>query len=286
MIEIPQDPVAAEEPHPFNFLALKLVPGAGVSAMRPVRVTTMGATPTLPLRMVAVGSGPIVPITLWILAEGRYDTVNLPSFQIDPSKLVWDWSSQSSNYAVLKEAAFVASNNRGWLIQASEPFSMYQLQGQLQDLVQTDPVSSGYADAMGNGADQALADDMTTLFAGLTATSAWITRFEGALSHAALSTDLEVAASADQTMVQRTFSVTNTVGSPCPPVAPCSGGTGPGGFGQGGASQGTGGSSSGSPGSCATSTHDASGPAMAGVALLAALALARRRVARGVSGPR
>src|SRR5262249_34982622 len=53
----------------FNFLALKLVPGQGIDSMRPVRVTTPGATPVLPLRMVAAGTGATTPITLWVIGE-------------------------------------------------------------------------------------------------------------------------------------------------------------------------------------------------------------------------
>ena len=44
----------------FDFLAVKLVPGRGVQSMRPIRVTTPGASPALPLRMVAAGTGSIV----------------------------------------------------------------------------------------------------------------------------------------------------------------------------------------------------------------------------------
>jgi MYXO-CTERM domain-containing protein len=271
----------------FNFLALKLVPGQGVSAMRPVRVTTPGATPTLPLRMVAVGSGPIVPITLWVLAEGRYDTVNLPYFQIDPTKLVWDWDTQSSNYAELKQAGFTASNNTAWLLEAAEPFSMYQIQSQLEYLVQTDPVGSGYADAMGNGADQALTDDMTTLFTGISETSAWITRYEGALSHAALANDLQIAASSDQSQVNRTFFVTTSTGTAplCPAVTPCGGGGGTGGFSTGSPPGWTfygtaGGSVSGGGGCAVTSTRSSEPTVLAGLGVLAALALARRRARR------
>ena len=46
----------------FDFLAMRLVPGQGTSAMRPVRITSPGAGLTLPLRMVAVGTGAITPI--------------------------------------------------------------------------------------------------------------------------------------------------------------------------------------------------------------------------------
>ena len=39
----------------FGFLALRLVPGQGIDSMKPVRITSPGATPELPLRMVAAG---------------------------------------------------------------------------------------------------------------------------------------------------------------------------------------------------------------------------------------
>jgi hypothetical protein len=273
--------VAAYINEGFNFLALKLVPGAGVSSMRPVRVTTQGASPVLPLRMVAVGTGVITPVTLWVLAEGRYDTVNLPSFQIDPGQLIWDWDTQSSNYAQLKLAAFAQTNNTGWLIEDAEPFSMFTLQEQLSELVASDPVSSGYADPMGMGADQALSDDMTTLFAGIDPSSTWITRFEGQLSRAALANDLQIAAASDQSIVQRQLTVTLTTGSEptCPPPAPCEGGEG--GFGGStGAGwsfwgNGTGGGTT--SGGCTTNGHDSSSALFGTAAVMAALAFARRR---------
>jgi hypothetical protein len=266
----------------FNFLALKLVPGMGVSAMRPVRVTTMGATPVLPLRMVAVGTGAITPITLWVVAEGRYDTTSQPSFQIDPSKLVWDWDTQSSNYATLKQQGFAALNNAGWLVEAAEPFSMYLLQSQLGELVSINPQQSGYADAMGQNAVQNLADDMTTLFAGINPSAMWITRFEGQLSHAALSADLHIAAAASQTQVERYFTPQQTTGTApsCPPVVSC--GDGAGGF----TTTTSGGGPAGQPGlhssACATTSRDAGGAlSISGsAALLAALAFARRRARR------
>ena len=40
----------------FDFLALRLVPGQGIDSMRPVRITTPGASPELPLRMVEAGN--------------------------------------------------------------------------------------------------------------------------------------------------------------------------------------------------------------------------------------
>ena len=49
----------------FDFLAMRLVPGQGVDAMRPVRITTPGAGLTLPLRMVAAGTGATTAVCGW-----------------------------------------------------------------------------------------------------------------------------------------------------------------------------------------------------------------------------
>ena len=81
--------IAAYVSEGFDFLALKLQPGQGVQAMRPVSVTTNGASLSLPLRMVAAGTGATVGITLWVVAQGRYEAANFPNFTIDPSTLVW-----------------------------------------------------------------------------------------------------------------------------------------------------------------------------------------------------
>ncbi|HEY2517898.1 MAG TPA: DUF2330 domain-containing protein, partial [Polyangiaceae bacterium] len=67
----------------FNFLAMKLLPDQGVQAMRPVRVTSQGASLSLPLRMAAVGTGATVGISIWVVADGRYEPQNFPYYHID-----------------------------------------------------------------------------------------------------------------------------------------------------------------------------------------------------------
>jgi hypothetical protein len=260
----------------FNFLAMKLVPGQGVSAMKPVRVTTTGATPTLPLRMVAAGTGAITPITLWVLGEGRYTTTNAPTFQINDPQIVWDWDTQESNYESLKQAGFTGSANTAWLVDAAQPFSMYQVTSSLQYLVQSDPADSGYADSMGQNAAQNLSDDMAALFSDIPDGSLWITRIESQLSRAALAADLQVGASSDQSTVSSFHTATSTIGTPpaCPPQPAC---------GSTGAAPvaGLGAFGIGSPvahgGTCAMSSREGSGAALGILSFAAALAFTRRR---------
>jgi hypothetical protein len=103
----------------FDFIALRLRPGQGVNAMRPVRVVTQGADPTLPLRMVAAGVGAKVGLTLWVIAEGRYHPQNFPDGVIDDTKLTWDGVKAKSNLAEMQMAALASNGGRSWITEAA-----------------------------------------------------------------------------------------------------------------------------------------------------------------------
>lgn len=221
--------IAAYVAEGFNFLALKLVPGEGIDSMRPVRITTPGAGGELPLRMVAAGTGATTPISLWVMAEGRYEPQNFPSFEINGTKLVWNWDTASSNYKDLRAEGFDATGGLGWLLEAAEPFSSYSLEYSLVDLAQYDPKSSGYGDENGVGAVDEAKADVAALFGSMDPGSTWISRMYAELPRVALGTDLAVTASANQSAIQRYFEATATLGTPpaCPEQPPCPGSGGP-----------------------------------------------------------
>lgn len=207
----------------FGFLALRLVPGESVDSMQPIAVTTPGAGAALPLRMVAAGTGAVTPITLWVVAEGRYEPANFPSFIIAPDEVVWDWDAQRSNYSDLAQQKIDASNGTGWLIESSDPLSPYAFQP-LLDLANYDPANSGYAtdDPENSPFAQAQAD-VELLLAGVDVGTAWVTRMRADLSREALAEDLTLQAARDQSIVEHTYFVENTTGTPpeCPPVQEC-----------------------------------------------------------------
>jgi len=265
----------------FNFLALKLVPGQGVNAMRPVRVSWPGAGATLPLRMVAGGTGAITPISLWIMGEGRYEPTNFPSFQIDPEQLVWNWDEQRSNYAELKSTGFEVTDGAGWLLEAGEPMSKYNLEYPLKDLVSYNVTESGYGDpATGDGAMDELNEDLFKLYAGIPDSSLWVSRMSGELTRAALADDLDLGAALDQQTVTRYFEATKTTGSApeCPSFPGC-GDTGEG-EDPGGAMDVESDDIWGGSGSCAIGRAGGAPAMLGGLVLGVALALARRRQAR------
>jgi MYXO-CTERM domain-containing protein len=211
----------------FGFLALRLVPGQGIDSMKPVRITSPGASPELPLRMVAAGTGAITPISLWVLAEGRYEPQNFPSFEIFETELVWDWDTQSSNYAQLRSGGFTSSGGSAWLMEASETYGSWALQ-QLVDTASYDPVGSGYADDLGMNAVENAQADVAKLQGNIPEGALWITRMSAELSRPALAQDLKIAASADQSWITRTFYVQNEKGTrpECPAPQPCDTGDG------------------------------------------------------------
>lgn len=189
----------------FDFLALKLLPGKGVQSMRPVRVTSQGASPVLPLRMVAAGTGAVVGVSLWVLAEGRYEPQNFPFFSITDEDLVWDWAASASNYKELRAQRGAALAGRGWEIETARKLNRLQLESIVTNLGRVNPsVGSDYAPVEENGqviksADVARDEDLAALFKGIPDGQDYVTRLRADLAHSALTTDLALIAAGDQT---------------------------------------------------------------------------------------
>jgi Uncharacterized protein conserved in bacteria (DUF2330) len=135
----------------MDFLALKLIPGEGVQAMQPVRVTTKGAFPVLPLRMVGVGTGATTSITLWVVADGRWEPQNFPFFTIQSSELSWDWTSESSNYESLRLSKEAGLAGRGWQLESSLELNQNAVDQSLLTAIQQNfGGAGGYVDPSGS----------------------------------------------------------------------------------------------------------------------------------------
>ncbi len=265
----------------FNFLALKLAPGKGINSMRPIRISSMGASPVLPLRMVAAGTGQTTPITLFVMGEGRYEPSNFSSFTIGEWQLVWNWDTSSSTYAEFKKAKFDASGGKSWLIEAGEPFSKYWFEDNLRWSAEFDTQNSGYGlDPMGPTALDECNADLDALFSTISDASMWVTRMHAELSRAALVTDLNLEASADQSSINRWLQVTNTVGTPPACPAPPSWCTSSSSGSSGGAGAGGNGSTSQASGSCAVAPESTVPATFGLVASALFMSLARRSTRR------
>lgn len=137
----------------FDFIALKLRPDEGVSAMKPVRVISPGSNYTLPLRMVAAGVGESVDLVLYVIGEGRYEPAGFANATIVPKLLSWDFKEDRSDYAVQRLSILQSNQGRSWL-------TAYSRQGPLLGSI-SDPLTGGsitYTVGGGAGFSNTLAD--------------------------------------------------------------------------------------------------------------------------------
>jgi MYXO-CTERM domain-containing protein len=219
----------------FDFLALKLVPGAGVQSMQPVRVTSQGASPSLPLHMVAIGTGATTGITIWVVADGRWAPSNFPTFTIADSEISWDWATESSNYETLRLAKEATFGGRGWQIESSLELAQNTIQQTLFSNVEYGGQTGSYlpqtgdAGAASDAGEQEAGDDAGTevvaagqdldvLFAGVAQPNVRITRMRSDVAQSALSVDMALAASSDQSEMSNIHVAQQQIGEPQCPV--------------------------------------------------------------------
>jgi Uncharacterized protein conserved in bacteria (DUF2330) len=223
----------------FDFLAMKLLPNQGVQAMRPVRVTTPGASLSLPLRMAAVGTGASIGITIWVVADGRYEPQNFPFFHIDDSALVWDFAMSESNYTTLRVQNEANLMGKGWEIESSislneQTITNVILSGgqyyggggfggpiaapsdpSLDYLPAGDP-DAGAEAGVTQTAEEVRTADVNALFAGITGPNVRVTRIRTDILHTAMTADFVLQASADQSELSNVRNVTQSVNLTCP----------------------------------------------------------------------
>jgi hypothetical protein len=104
----------------YEFIALRLRPECGTSAMRPIRIISQGFDPTIALRMMSAGASREIGITLWVIAEARYAPQSYPSATIDYSKLVWERSNNRSNYDSLADEAMGSGGGKAWITEYAD----------------------------------------------------------------------------------------------------------------------------------------------------------------------
>lgn len=109
----------------YDFIALRLTPGNGVSLMKPVRVVTPGPTTTFPMRMLGVGTAEEVALDVLVISEGRLQVDGYANVAIDPSDLVWDWEAGTSNYSALREQALSQDGGAAFLTSYSMPGELF-----------------------------------------------------------------------------------------------------------------------------------------------------------------
>jgi MYXO-CTERM domain-containing protein len=187
--------------------------------------------------MASIGTGAVTGITIWVVADGRYEPQNFPFFHIDDSQLVWDWSSNISNYTTLRVQKESTLKNAGWEIESSIALNEQVVKNTIMsggrsfnNGLGSAPVSAtqdylpigsadagaGAGDAGYESADQVRDDDINTLFAGLTGSTVRVTRIRSDIAQAAMTADFILQASADQSELSNIRNITQSVNLTCP----------------------------------------------------------------------
>jgi hypothetical protein len=201
--------------------------------------------------MVAIGTGPVTGITIWVVADGRWEPSNFPTFTIPDSQIAWDWATSSSNYETLRTTAEAQYGGRGWQIESSLELSQYSIEQTLESAAEYDP-TGGYLVALGDGGvpdaaspdagsgdegsgsgsdfgsgtgdygdgydagpqANASAADLAIMLAGIAAPNVRITRMRSDVAQAALSADMILQASADQSELTNVHTAQQEIGEP------------------------------------------------------------------------
>src|SRR5262249_18527601 len=148
------------------------------------------------------------------------------------------------------------------------------LTSNLLQIAMFNPIGSGYGDAMGMGAEEEAQADADKLTGSIDASSLWITRLHAELTRTGLGKDLQLQASTDQTQVSNVIQTVLSIGkTPACPVYDCGPSTPGGGF----FGNGNGVKVPTKSGGCSIGQGSSSSTSLTGLALVAALALLRRR---------
>lgn len=72
------------------FVAAKLVPGAGVSAIKPLKMRYRAANPTVPLILTAVAAEPNLTVETFVYSNTPFKPLGHPVVTIDPARIAYD----------------------------------------------------------------------------------------------------------------------------------------------------------------------------------------------------
>lgn len=106
------------------FTAMKLLPGEDVDSIQPVKMSfTLNSelAATVPLRLTSVAAVLEMGIKVWVLGDRRYNVLNMPSLEIDPSDIVFDGWTYKHNYEVVVARMADEAGGSGFVTEYAAP---------------------------------------------------------------------------------------------------------------------------------------------------------------------
>jgi len=144
----------------FDFIILRLRPGAGVKQMQPVRITTRGYMPMLPLRMIVAGIGDKVGLALTVISAGRVEAQSFANEVLDERRLSFNFRTNTSNWRTEYQRLLSRRPGRTWVIESVQNMLPSQLTYGGSAPPQMPPPETRTLDAsMGDGSSDSAAVD-------------------------------------------------------------------------------------------------------------------------------
>ncbi len=82
----------------MKFLAMKLLPGAGVADIAPIEMTYEAEAPTIPIVLTAVGADPEMGVLVFIAGNERYESGNFVNLEVDEEHVQFHPATGENNY--------------------------------------------------------------------------------------------------------------------------------------------------------------------------------------------
>lgn len=98
------------------FVAAKLVPGAGLDAIRPLRMTYEGTMPMIPLQLTAVAAEPELTVTALIYSDVEFAPIDHPIIDWETLELTWD-NAGRVNYPMALSRAIDDAGGDGFAVE-------------------------------------------------------------------------------------------------------------------------------------------------------------------------
>ncbi|MBM66651.1 MAG: hypothetical protein CMH55_10495 [Myxococcales bacterium] len=118
MVPLVADYVARE----YQFLAMKLEPGADVSDIQPIKMTCPGDTPSIPLVLTGVAAEPEMGVKVFIMGDNRYQAgEDWSNVEIDVNMVNFNPIDGSHNYFGLVSWELDKAGGRGFITQFAGP---------------------------------------------------------------------------------------------------------------------------------------------------------------------
>lgn len=175
----------------LNFLAIKLLPGAGADAITPLRLVSASGSPMVPLRLASLAAEPETGVVVFTLSDSRMTPGNTAELEVPAARIAYDNLAGVGNWKHAVAGVIDDNNGEGLVVDYAAP---------LADLrASVGAIGEGSLLAADVDREAEIRATATTLLEGVS----YVTRFYGRYSPEEMDVDLTFKAAPTRADVPR-----------------------------------------------------------------------------------